>query len=83
MWNKHSYNCKQIQRCFKNKYKTAYDSQQGKSKEKDKSWQMTEEFKTITVYSFLLLKSERHRLLHDFGLPGFLKPLDITTEWTL
>lgn len=31
MWNKHSYNCKQIQRCFKNKYKTAYDSQQLKS----------------------------------------------------
>lgn len=41
---------------------------------------MTEDFKTITIWFFLLLNSKRHRLLFDLGLPGFLKPLDIITE---
>lgn len=32
---------------------------------------MTEEFETITICSFLLLNSERHRLLYDLVIAWF------------
>lgn len=42
-----------------------------KSKERDKSWQMTREFKTITTCSFLFLNSKRQRLFYDFVIAWF------------